>query len=147
MTDARAVVASLRRRCADLDIVLSEGAGGEQYGDVPASRLIQVVESLVRAGILHHLSAISATRDGDGFRVLYHLWLEVGLTLCVHCPDRSATLPSLGHTFAIASWYEREVHDMFGIQFSSHPDLRPLLLPEDWNAPPPMLQEPDPCQS
>ncbi len=33
--------------------------------------------------------------------------------------------------FPSALWLEREVHDFFGIAFGNHPDLRPLLLPED----------------
>lgn len=40
-------------------------------------------------------------------------------------------LPTISEVFAGADWHERETHDFFGIRFAGHPDLSPLLLPED----------------
>ncbi|MDD5168969.1 MAG: NADH-quinone oxidoreductase subunit C [Syntrophales bacterium] len=40
-------------------------------------------------------------------------------------------IPSISKIFGGANWYEREAHDMFGIVFSGHPNLTPLILPED----------------
>jgi NADH-quinone oxidoreductase subunit C len=42
-----------------------------------------------------------------------------------------AELPSLRPIYPSADWHERETHDFFGILFTGHPDLTPLLLPED----------------
>jgi len=40
-------------------------------------------------------------------------------------------VPTISHIYQGANWHERETHDFFGIKFIGHPDLSPLLLPED----------------
>lgn len=46
-------------------------------------------------------------------------------------PRATPVIPSISGVFPGANWHEREAHDFFGIVFSGHPQLEPLLLPED----------------
>lgn len=67
--------------------------------------------------------------------VIYNLFsmshqhkLEVRVTV----PKYKPVIPTVENIWRIADWFEREVFDMFGIEFDGHRDLRRLLLPEDW---------------
>ena len=46
-------------------------------------------------------------------------------------PRANPELPTISEVFAGANWHERETHDFFAIKFLGHPNLKPLLLPED----------------
>jgi NADH:ubiquinone oxidoreductase subunit C len=48
----------------------------------------------------------------------------------------SQAIPSLTSLFAGADWQEREQFDLFGVDFAGHPDLRRIMLPEDWEGHP-----------
>ncbi len=70
----------------------------------------------------------------EGFDVVCRLEnLERGIGLILKTRiGRDAACPSLTGLFRGALWMERECYDLFGIRFEGHPDLRRILLPEDW---------------
>ena len=59
-----------------------------------------------------------------------------GITLKVDVPDDTMSIDSWVGVFAGANWHERETHEMFGISFNGHPDLRNMYLPTDFEGHP-----------
>jgi NADH-quinone oxidoreductase subunit C len=71
----------------------------------------------------------------EGLEVVCRLEnLDAGLavTLRTRLGDGSTHCPTLTGLFPGADWMERECYDMFGVVFDGHPDLRRILLPDDW---------------
>ena len=57
---------------------------------------------------------------------------HVGVTIKADVPDDNPVVDSWTGSFAGANWHERECHEMFGIGFNGHPDLRNMYLPVDF---------------
>ncbi len=54
------------------------------------------------------------------------------LVVKVEIEEKDLSINSITEIFDSANWEEREAYDLFGINFNGHPDLRRILLPEDW---------------
>ena len=61
---------------------------------------------------------------------------HVGITMKADVPDATPVVPSWVSVFTGANWHERETHEMFGISFAGHPDLRNMYLPTDFEGHP-----------
>lgn len=85
-------------------------------------------------------------RAEEPFDVVYHLYsFERNVRLRVVCPLAGDTIASATPVWAGAGWLERECYDMFGIRFEGHPDLRRILMPEDYDGWP--LRKENPLKS
>ncbi|MGA9116104.1 MAG: NADH-quinone oxidoreductase subunit C [Bacteroidota bacterium] len=86
------------------------------------------------------LMCLSGTDPGGGLLgVVYHLhsmrWNHK-LTLRVQVPREHPHVPSVESVWKTATWHEREAYDLLGVVFDGHPDLRRILLPDDWEGHP-----------
>lgn len=82
--------------------------------------------------------------EDEGLEVIYQLLsLEKGhdVVIKTRLPKDDAHVPSVTSVWKAADWHERETRDMFGITFDDHPNLVPLLLPEDMTDHFPLLKE------
>jgi len=73
------------------------------------------------------------------FEVVYHLHsfpLNQRLRLKCRLPGEDPIIDSVTGVWRAANWYERETFDLFGIVFRNHPDLRRIMLPDDWEGHP-----------
>lgn len=61
---------------------------------------------------------------------------HVGITMKADVPDATPVVPSWVSVFTGANWHEREAHEMFGISFAGHPDLRNMYLPTEFEGHP-----------
>jgi NADH-quinone oxidoreductase subunit C len=97
--------------------------------------------------LLVDVTAVDRLPDEPRFEMVYHMacvgaaFLTAGATapapasrlrLKVGLPGDDARVPTVTGIWPTAGWPEREVFDLFGIIFVDHPDLRRILMPDDW---------------
>jgi len=69
------------------------------------------------------------------FEVNYHLFSTTKyhrIRLKILLKEEDVHVPSVTGVWRTANWHERETYDLFGVIFDGHPDLRRILLPDDW---------------
>jgi len=129
------------------DIIVGEETGGLQPALlIDPERIADVCLELrdnpkTYFDFLSCLSGVDYGVEAGRFGVVYHLAsipYQMQLTLKVskvhdRDSDELPTFPSIAKVYLSADWHEREAYDMVGIFFEGHPDLRRILLPDDWD--------------
>jgi NADH-quinone oxidoreductase subunit C len=83
---------------------------------------------------LMNLSAIDWPKKNE-IQVVYHLWSyskRHSFVLKISLPREKPEVASLEPVWKAADWLEREQFDLLGVTFVGHPDLRRIMLPDDW---------------
>jgi len=132
-------IASLQRALGD-GIVQPSLYLGDWTVIVPVARLLDAAEQLRTApdALFDFCSDVTATdwppRKDARFDVVYCLYstrLRHRVRMKVRVGEEQP-LPSVTGVWPAANWLEREVWDMFGVNFTGHPDRRRILMPDDW---------------
>ncbi|BDG07023.1 NADH-quinone oxidoreductase subunit C [Anaeromyxobacter paludicola] len=87
---------------------------------------------------LENLSGVDYPKR-NVIEVVYHLFsygLKHGIVLKVEANREDPRVPSVEAIWKSANWMEREAYDLLGLVFEGHPDLRRVLLPDDWEGHP-----------
>ncbi|MGV9223404.1 NADH-quinone oxidoreductase subunit C [Streptomyces albogriseolus] len=126
------------------DLFGAQATAEEAYGvltvDVPSDAWIPALEAArdrLGCTFFDWLSAVD--EPGAGFRVTAHvaaLSPVRRLLLRTTVPHEAPVLPSAVDVYAGAAWHERETHEMFGVDFTGHPGLDHLLLPDGFEGHP-----------
>ncbi len=93
----------------------------------------------LRFDFLMDLTAVDHWKRKPRFELVYHLYSRsknARLRLKAPLGGSSPEAPSLTSLWPAANWYEREVFDMFGIRFRGHPDLRRILMYQEFQGHP-----------
>lgn len=114
---------------------------GEVTAIVPREHIVDVCSSLKsgpesKCDVLADLCGVDrGIEEEPRFEVNYHLFSTTRhhrLRLKVLVNEQDIHVPTVTGIWRTANWHERETFDLFGIIFDGHPDLRRILLPEDW---------------
>ena len=129
------------------DGIPNESLGSDHIGieiiSLQPNNLYEAVETLKRYGF-NYLQCQGGYDEGPGKSLVsfYHLISlddfqkinkikEIRLKVFLK-RDSDLSIPSLYKIFKGSDWQERETYDMYGINFSNHPNPKRLLMPEDW---------------
>ena len=102
---------------------------------VAAEQLLEVCDVLKQDSSLafDYLRCLSVVDYETKLQLVYHLWSREHrhkIVLKVDTKPEDAKVPSVTGLWRSADWFEREGHDLFGVSFEGHPDMKPLLLYE-----------------
>jgi NADH-quinone oxidoreductase subunit C len=108
---------------------------------VARENIVASCEALKTAGynFLEDVTAVDWYPSEPRFQISYSIFsfsLKRRIRLVVRLESESASLDSITSVWPSANFYEREVFDLFGVHFGGHPNLRRIMMPEDWNGHP-----------
>jgi len=138
VADGRQVIETLKTKFPDAVIETGEYAD-QHWVRVPLERLVEVCSWLrddesTDFDYLVDVTAVHWPDDTEPVEIVIHLYsvsrndrLRIKLRTAEGVP-----IPTLSAVWKAAEWNERETYDMFGIEFAGHPDLRRILMPDDY---------------
>jgi NADH-quinone oxidoreductase subunit C len=108
---------------------------------ITATHIREAAATVQAAGynFLEDVTAVDWLPDAPRFQVSYHIvshTLKERIRLRVFLDAAEPTVESITQVWPSANYYEREVFDLFGITFTQHPNLRRIMMPDDWQGHP-----------
>jgi NADH-quinone oxidoreductase subunit C len=141
--DAASIIAALQVSLPGVSLV-EEPTLDRPTLVVPRERLVEVGRALrdtpgLLFQVLTEVTAVDWWPSEPRYVVVYHLLSlrhQLLLRLKVRLSNDDPHVSTLSGVWPSANWLEREVWDLFGVVFEGHPDLRRLMMPDDWEGHP-----------
>ena len=108
---------------------------------VARENIIAACQAVQQAGyeFLEDVTAVDWLPSEPRFQITYHILsmsMKQRVRLIVRLDSDSASIDSITPVWPSANFYEREVFDLFGVHFGGHPNLKRIMMPEDWQGNP-----------
>ncbi|GAB4250854.1 MAG: hypothetical protein Kow00129_11690 [Thermoleophilia bacterium] len=132
------IVETLGRELGETLLERETGADGVLRLKTTIGSYRRAAESLHSLG-LDRLEFLTCVDWRDHFTLtlqVYSLERAAPTRLCCDLERDGRAVPTVSDLWHLADWEERECHDLFGLDFEGHPDLRRILLPEAWEGHP-----------
>jgi NADH/F420H2 dehydrogenase subunit C len=138
VADGKNAIEAIRKRFPDA-VVSADSCRDQHWVCLKRESLVEVCRFLkddpaTDFDFLVDVTAVHHPDDAEPFELVYHL-CSYGRNDRLRVKtraDAAGTVPSLTCIWESANWNERETYDMFGITFAGHPDLRRILMPDDY---------------
>ena len=114
---------------------------GELTITVPRESIIAAARAVQAAGynFLEDVTAVDWYPSEPRFQITYHILshsFKARLRLIVRLDSLEVSVDSITPVWPSANFYEREVFDLFGVHFGGHPNLRRIMMPDQWEGHP-----------
>ena len=110
---------------------------GELSLTVPSENILEAMQAIRDAGYnaFEDMTAVDWLPSDPRFQLTYHILshaMKQRVRIKAWISEADPAIESITSVFPGANWYEREVFDLFGIRFEGHPNLRRIMMPEEW---------------
>jgi len=108
---------------------------------VARETIVAAMEALRQVNYIYleDVTAVDWFPSEPRFQISYSILsfsLKQRIRLVVRLDGEDASLDSITPAWPAANFYEREIFDLFGVHFGGHPNLRRIMMPEDWKGHP-----------
>lgn len=132
------IVKTLQDKFGEEGLTPTKDLAGDPFVTVPAEKIVEILrffrdDSGLQMDCLSNLTGVDA--PPEHLDVVYHLFsypLRHSFVLKIRVPKASPKVSTVEKVYPTANWQEREAYDLVGVIFEGHPDLRRIMLPDDW---------------
>ena len=129
------IIEKLKENLPEAKLELQRGEFGDSWILVEPPKLPDVLRYLYDVQDAKYMACLSGVDYGENLGVVYHvrsLSKQFNSMVKVLVNRQDPVVPTVSHLYGVANWFEREVFDLFGVRFDGHPDLRRIMMPDDW---------------